>query len=164
MVKRVVDMIREVLYILQVILSVFLRLEFLVWIWIRGRFFLVFIGIDILYFVWRNFGVISFIFVMLTIIVVNFMLLLLLVAVIVIDVNDVVLEFFYIEYKVFVLMNVGKGRFFIQVQVRDFDFGEVGRVIYNIYDVFLIILVIFFIIDLIFGIVSVKVDLSEKGK
>lgn len=36
--------------------------------------------------------------------------------------------------------------------------------IYNIYDVFLIILVIFFIIDLIFGIVSVKVDLSEKGK
>lgn len=82
----------------------------------------------------------------------------------IIDVNDVVLEFFYIEYKVFVLMNVGKGRFFIQVQVRDFDFGGVGRVIYNIYDVFLIILVIFFIIDLIFGIVSVKVDLSEKGK
>lgn len=82
----------------------------------------------------------------------------------IIDVNDVVLEFFYIGYKVFVLMNVGKGRFFIQVQVRDFDFGEVGRVIYNIYDVFLIILVIFFIIDLIFGIVSVKVDLSEKGK
>lgn len=82
----------------------------------------------------------------------------------IIDVNDVVLEFFYLGYKVFVLMNVGKGRFFIQVQVRDFDFGEVGRVIYNIYDVFLIILVIFFIIDLIFGIVSVKVDLSEKGK
>lgn len=82
----------------------------------------------------------------------------------IIDVNDVVLEFFYIGYKVFVLMNVGKGRFFIQVQVRDFDFGEVGRVIYNIYDVFLIILVIFFIIDLVFGIVSVKVDLSEKGK
>lgn len=82
----------------------------------------------------------------------------------IIDVNDVVLEFFYIGYKVFVLMNVGKGWFFIQVQVRDFDFGEVGRVIYNIYDVFLIILVIFFIIDLIFGIVSVKVDLSEKGK
>lgn len=80
------------------------------------------------------------------------------------DVNDVAPEFLHTEYKVSVPMNAGKGRPLIQVQARDSDLGEAGRVTYNIYDASLIISATLFTIDQTSGIVSVKADLSDKGK
>lgn len=80
------------------------------------------------------------------------------------DVNDVAPEFLHTEYKVSVPMNAGKGRPLIQVQARDSDLGEAGRVTYNIYDASLIISATLFTIDPTSGIVSVKADLSDKGK
>lgn len=80
------------------------------------------------------------------------------------DVNDVAPEFLHTGYKVSVPMSAGKGRPLIQVQARDSDLGEAGRVTYNIYDASLIISATLFTIDPTSGIVSVKADLSEKGK
>ena len=80
------------------------------------------------------------------------------------DVNDVSPVFLHTEYKVTVPMNAGKGRPLIQIKARDPDLGESGRVTYNIYDASLIISGSLFTIDPSSGIVSVKADLSDKGK
>ncbi|XP_061184166.1 protocadherin Fat 1-like isoform X2 [Saccostrea echinata] len=78
------------------------------------------------------------------------------------DVNDVAPEFLHTGYKVSVPMNAGKGRPLVQIQARDPDLGDAGRVTYNIYDASLIVAGTLFTVDPSSGILSVKTDLSDR--
>lgn len=80
------------------------------------------------------------------------------------DVNDNDPEFLHTGYKVSVPMNAGKGRPLVQVQATDPDHGEAGRITYNIYDASLIIAGTLFTVEPDTGTLSVKADLSDRGK